>query len=60
LARKGVDVVVANDVSGGATFESETNSVVIVSNQTQDLAVTGSKYEVANQILTFIKPLLTK
>lgn len=60
LARKGVDVVVANNVSGGATFESETNSVVIVSNQTQDLAVAGSKYEVANQILTFIKPLLTK
>lgn len=60
LARKGVDVVVANDVSGGATFDSENNSVVIVSNQTQDLAVTGSKYEVANQILTFIKPLLTK
>jgi phosphopantothenoylcysteine decarboxylase/phosphopantothenate--cysteine ligase len=60
MARKGVDVVVANDVSGGATFDSENNSVVIVSNQTQDLAVTGSKYEVANQILTYIKPLLSK
>ena len=60
MARKGVDVVVANDVSGGATFDSENNSVVIVSNQTQDLAVTGSKYEVANQILSYIKPLLTK
>jgi phosphopantothenoylcysteine decarboxylase/phosphopantothenate--cysteine ligase len=60
LARKGVDVVVANDVSGGATFDSENNSVVIVSNQTQDLVVTGSKYEVANQILTYIKPLFTK
>ena len=60
LARKGVDVVVANDVSGGATFDSENNSVVIVSNQTQDLAVTGSKYEVANQILSYVKPLLTR
>lgn len=60
LARKGVDVVVANDVSGGETFGSDDNSVVIVSNQAQDLAVTGSKYEVGNQILTYIRPLLTK
>jgi phosphopantothenoylcysteine decarboxylase/phosphopantothenate--cysteine ligase len=58
LARKGVDVLVANDVTGGKTFESESNSVVMVSHELGDSSSKGSKYEVANQILTYLKPLI--
>jgi phosphopantothenoylcysteine decarboxylase/phosphopantothenate--cysteine ligase len=50
LVRKNVDIVVANDVTNGAVFDDERNSVVIVS-QTSSVQAKGSKLEVANAIL---------
>jgi len=50
LVRKSVDIVVANDVTNGAVFDDERNSVVIVS-QNSSVEAKGSKLEVANAIL---------
>lgn len=50
LVRKNVDIVVANDVTNGAVFDDERNSVVIVS-QNSSVQAKGSKLEVANAIL---------
>ena len=58
LASKGVDVIVANNVSHGQIFDSDKNSVLVVSQNGNDEAFTGSKYEVSNHILDYIKPLL--
>ncbi|MFZ4065546.1 MAG: bifunctional phosphopantothenoylcysteine decarboxylase/phosphopantothenate--cysteine ligase CoaBC [Rhodoluna sp.] len=57
LTSKNIDVVVANDVSNGAVFDAEDNSVLIVSNHEQ-LAVSGSKAAVASAVIDFIKPML--
>ena len=57
LKTKNIDVVVANDVSNGAVFDADENSVLIVSNQ-ETLAVTGTKDDVASAVLDFIKPML--
>lgn len=57
LVRKGVDVVVANDVSHGQVFDSDVNTVVIVSKTGEALA-SGSKLVVANRILDVIHTLL--
>jgi len=57
LKTKHIDVVVANDVSNGAVFDADENSVLIVSNQ-ETLAVTGTKDDVASAVLDFIKPML--
>lgn len=58
LASKGVDVIVANNVSNGQSFDSDENSVLVVSNKGKDVSLTGSKYEVSNGILDYIKPLI--
>ena len=58
LASKGVDVIVANNVSNGQTFDSDENSVLVVSNKGKDMSFTGSKYEISNGILDYIKPLI--
>jgi phosphopantothenoylcysteine decarboxylase/phosphopantothenate--cysteine ligase len=50
LARKQVDMIVANDVSDGVVFDQETNSVVIVSSSA-NAQCDGTKLEVANAIL---------
>jgi phosphopantothenoylcysteine decarboxylase/phosphopantothenate--cysteine ligase len=57
LTSKNIDVVVANDVSNGAVFDAEENSVLIVSNHEQ-LAVSGTKAAVASAVIDFIKPML--
>lgn len=57
LETKGVDVIVANDVSNGAVFDSESNSVVIVTRDS-NFEVSGSKRQVARGILDFVRPLL--
>lgn len=57
LTSKNIDVVVANDVSNGAVFDAEDNSVLIVSNHEQ-LAVSGTKAAVASAVIDFIKPML--
>ncbi len=58
LASKGVDVIVANNVSNGQSFDSDENSVLVVSNKGKNASFTGSKYEVSNGILDYIKPLI--
>ena len=50
LERKQVDMIVANDVSGGSVFEQETNKVIIVSSK-GSFQIGGTKLEVANAIL---------
>ena len=57
LLRKGVDVIVANDVSHGQVFDSDENTVVIVSKSGETLA-SGSKLVVANKVLDVIHTLL--
>ncbi len=57
LESKNVDVIVANDISDGSVFDSDENSVLIVSKH-GDLATSGTKVDVANAILDFIEPML--
>ena len=57
LASKGVDMIVANDVSNGQVFDSDDNSVVIVTKD-QALPVAGTKLAVANAIVDALYKLL--
>ena len=57
LAKKGIDMVVANDVSNGQVFEAEDNSVVIITKEEQHLS-SGSKLTVANGILDLLHTFL--
>ena len=57
LAKKGVDMIVANDVSNGQVFDAEDNSVVIVAKEEQ-LFSSGSKLTVANSILDVLHKFL--
>ncbi len=51
LARKGLDLIVANDVTApGAGFEVDTNSVTLISRDGRELALAGSKREVAGRV----------
>jgi phosphopantothenoylcysteine decarboxylase/phosphopantothenate--cysteine ligase len=53
LAKKGIDALVANDVSDGQVFDSDSNSVLIMSSR-QSVSAEGSKQEVAGAILDFV------
>lgn len=57
LAKKGVDMIVANDVSNGQVFDADENSVVIITKEEQQL-LTGSKLAVANGILDLLHKFL--
>ena len=57
LSSKGIDMVVANDVSRGQVFDSDENSVAIVSNLGVASA-SGTKLVVANIILDAVADLL--
>ena len=57
LAKKGIDMVVANDVSNGQVFDAEDNSVVIITKEEQHLS-SGSKLTVANGILDLLHTFL--
>lgn len=57
LHKKKIDLVVANDVSGGAVFDQESNAVVIVSNSKSE-KVSGTKREVAHGIINEVLALL--
>lgn len=50
LERKGVDLIVANDVSNGKVFESDENRVVVIS-KSSDQEFAGRKIEIANKVL---------
>ena len=47
---KNIDLVVANDVTGGAVFDQDTNQICIVS-ASGSVERQGTKFEVANEIL---------
>jgi phosphopantothenoylcysteine decarboxylase/phosphopantothenate--cysteine ligase len=51
LVQKGCDLLVANDVSNGAVFGSEHNSVLILDDQKSALAHSGNKSFIADRIL---------
>jgi phosphopantothenoylcysteine decarboxylase/phosphopantothenate--cysteine ligase len=57
LAKKGVDMIVANDVSNGQVFDAQDNSVSIVTKEEQHLSA-GSKVTVANSILDVLHKFL--
>jgi len=57
LHKKKIDLVVANDVSGGAVFDQESNAVVIVSNSKSEKA-SGTKREVAHGIINEVLAIL--
>jgi phosphopantothenoylcysteine decarboxylase / phosphopantothenate---cysteine ligase len=59
LARKGADLIVANDVSrADAGFDVETNAVTLVGNDRVDEVPLQSKAGVAARILDRVAPLL--
>ena len=60
LADKGCDLIVANDVSNGKTFDSDSNDVLVVSKTGEQIAASGSKAVVAAEILDVISGLLNK
>jgi len=58
LAKKGIDAIVANDISDGQVFDSDSNSVLIMSSK-QSIPAKGSKQEVAGAILNFVSSELS-
>lgn len=60
LATKGCDVIVANNVSNGAVFDSESNNVLIVTNSGRVVGNQGSKQLIANEILDVLVDLRSK
>lgn len=53
LEAKKVDLIVANDVTGGAVFGSDATAIKLVS-ANEDLSFAGSKLEAANAIIDWI------
>ena len=51
MSKKGLDVIVANDVSGGAAFDTDENSVHIIS-ANDNVQFSGSKRAIAARIFT--------
>lgn len=60
LIEKGCDILVANDVSGGAVFGSENNSVLILTASGSATGRSGSKKATANQLLDMLADSLRK
>lgn len=60
LKKKGCDLIVANDVSGGKVFEEDANAVLLVSANTKEKWQKTSKTEVACKLVERITKELTK
>lgn len=60
LIEKGCDILFANDVSGGAVFGSENNSVLILTASGSATGRSGSKKATANQLLDMLADSLSK
>jgi phosphopantothenoylcysteine decarboxylase/phosphopantothenate--cysteine ligase len=54
LENKGCDFLVANNVAGGAIFNSDQTSVLILNNRGEGVGAQGSKKLVAHELLDFI------
>lgn len=59
LVNKGCDLVVANDVSNGAVFGEDRNSVLVVDKAGVVAEVTGSKSDVASKLIDIIAARLS-
>ena len=60
LKNKGAKLIVANDVSGGAVFGSDKNTVVIISEDAEPERLPESdKFDVAERILDRALPYLS-
>lgn len=57
LARKGIDLIVANDVSDGKVFGEDSTDVLILSEKFER-RVTGSKRQVSVDLFDFVETLL--
>jgi phosphopantothenoylcysteine synthetase/decarboxylase len=53
MVAKGCDFIVANDISSGEVFNSPSNSVNLVSSDSE-ASFTGTKYEVAKGVLSHV------
>ncbi len=53
LVSKGCDFIVANDISLGDVFNSDTNSIVLVSSDGNS-SFSGSKYDIAKSVLNHV------
>ena len=60
MIEKGCDILVANDVSGGAVFGSDSNSVLILTASGSATGRSGSKKATANQLLDMLADALKK
>ncbi|AOY56063.1 bifunctional phosphopantothenoylcysteine decarboxylase/phosphopantothenate--cysteine ligase CoaBC [Candidatus Rhodoluna planktonica] len=54
LQTKGCDIIVANDVTGGAVFGEDSNRVHIISKNGSPVSVAGTKTVVANRLLDLL------
>jgi phosphopantothenoylcysteine decarboxylase/phosphopantothenate--cysteine ligase len=59
LASKGCDLLVANDVSGGAVFGQGENSVCVVDRAGVVANIASSKTEIAKQLIDIIAARLS-
>lgn len=58
LALKGCSMIVANNVSEGAVFDTDANQALIVTKSGRAVGASGSKLEVANQLLDVVSDML--
>ena len=54
LASKGCDIIVANDVTDGAVFGMDHNTVYLLDKAGESAHKTGTKLDVANTIIAFL------
>lgn len=59
LATKGCSMIVANNVSEGAVFDTDANQVLIITKSGRVVGASGSKLEVANQLLDLVSDMLS-
>lgn len=59
LASKNCDVIVANNVANGAVFNSDANSVLILTSKGGAFSASGTKSGVAEQLLDVISDMLS-
>lgn len=58
LESKGCHVIVANNVANGQVFDQDTNSVLILTTKGSSFSASGTKGQVANQLLDVISDML--
>ena len=58
LASKGCDVIVANNVSNGMVFGTDSNAVTILTAKGSAFSASGTKHRVAEQLLDVISDML--